>query len=260
MFKAYSMYELKENKHFSGRPGPLLLIILDGIGITDKKKGNAYYLAKPETLPAIKKECIKKELYCELQASGPAVGLLREKDMGNSEVGHNALGAGQIYNQGAKLVDEALKSGKIFQTETWKEIESYVKKHKSTVHLLGLLSNGNVHSNYSQLIMLIDGLVDTGIPNVRIHILTDGRDVPAKSALQWVEPLQEKLKDIREKHAEDNFNYYIASGGGRMYVTMDRYESDWKIVQRGWNAHVRGIVKEAELKNGYKGYYNSAKE
>jgi 2,3-bisphosphoglycerate-independent phosphoglycerate mutase len=195
---------------------------------------------------------------CQLKAHGPAVGMLSEKDMGNSEVGHNALGAGRIYDQGAKLVDRYITSGKIFETTLWKKLVSMVKKTKSTVHLLGLLSDGNVHSNISQLFGLLDGLIQSGITKVRIHILTDGRDVPSHSALTYVHQLEEKISEIEDSHPEAD--YKIASGGGRMKVTMDRYESDWKIVQRGWNAHVRGIVKEEELQNGYKGYYSSAEE
>ncbi|TFF99233.1 MAG: 2,3-bisphosphoglycerate-independent phosphoglycerate mutase, partial [Promethearchaeota archaeon] len=257
--KEHSMYDLKRLDEFHGRSGPLLLIILDGIGIGDEYEGNAFYRAHPKTLLKLAKECRERGLFCKLQASGEAVGLMNEKDKGNSEVGHNALGAGKIYPQGAKLVDIAIKKGKIFQTKLWKQMVQKVKTNDSTVHLIGLLSDGNVHSSINQLFRLLDGLQNSGIQNVRLHILTDGRDVPAKSALEYIHPLQLKLQEIRQK-SDDNeyFDYRIASGGGRMRVTMDRYESDWKIVQRGWDAHVRGVVREDELKNGYKGYYSSA--
>ncbi|HUU78249.1 MAG TPA: 2,3-bisphosphoglycerate-independent phosphoglycerate mutase [candidate division Zixibacteria bacterium] len=254
------MYQLKKLNSFRGRNGPLLLIIMDGIGLGKEDDGNAVYLARPKTLLQLTKECKEKNLYCTLKAHGPAVGMLSDNDMGNSEVGHNALGAGQIYDQGAKLVDESIKSGAIFQTDIWKKLTSKVKRMKKTVHLIGLLSDGNVHSNISQLIGLIEGFEKVGINQLCVHILTDGRDVPAHSALEYIQKLEKKLNEINQNNLQNDYNYRIASGGGRMQVTMDRYESDWKIVERGWNAHVLGIVEKEELVKGYQGYYKSAQE
>ena len=254
------MYKLEKLDSFTGRTGPLLLIVMDGIGLGKDDDGNAVYLAKPKTLNELTKDCSAKKLYCALKAHGPAVGLLSEKDMGNSEVGHNALGSGQIIDQGAKLVDASIKTKKIFQTEVWEKLTKKVIVNKGTVHLIGLLSDGNVHSNITQLFGLIEGFAATSIHRLRVHILTDGRDVPAHSALDFVRPLEIKLQEINTKYSSLNYDYRIASGGGRMQVTMDRYESDWTIVQRGWNAHVRGIVEKDELVNGYKGYYHSAEE
>ncbi|MHA1880675.1 MAG: 2,3-bisphosphoglycerate-independent phosphoglycerate mutase, partial [Candidatus Heimdallarchaeota archaeon] len=114
------MYKLKKLSAFHGRSGPLLLIIMDGIGLGKEDKGNAVFLARPKTLERITKECKKRKLFCKLKAHGTAVGLISDKDMGNSEVGHNALGSGQIYNQGAKLVEKAIESGKLFETALWK--------------------------------------------------------------------------------------------------------------------------------------------
>lgn len=252
------MYHLDEIKSFKGRPGPLLLIIMDGIGLGSDNDGNAVYLAKPETLWKLTRRCLERNLYCSLKAHGPAVGLLSEKDMGNSEVGHNALGAGQIYDQGAKLVDSSIRRGAIFESDIWKNLIRKVLAKKSAVHLIGLLSDGNVHSNISQLFGLLEGLAKSYVRRVRVHILTDGRDVPAHSALDYIHTLEIKLSEINQKSS--SFDYAIASGGGRMQVTMDRYESDWKIVERGWFAHVLGIVKKEEMKNGYKGYYKSAEK
>ncbi|NHJ85265.1 MAG: 2,3-bisphosphoglycerate-independent phosphoglycerate mutase [Asgard group archaeon] len=254
------MYKLKNLKSFSGRKGPLLLIIMDGIGIGKNDDGNAVFLTKPKTLIDLSKDCQAKNLYCQLKAHGPAVGLISENDMGNSEVGHNALGCGQIYDQGAKLVDSSLNSGDLFKTRLWNELTIKVIENKSTVHLIGLLSDGNVHSHINQLFRIIQGLALSNIQNVRIHILTDGRDVPANSALDYVRALEIRLEEINTKYKDQDYNYCIASGGGRMYVTMDRYESNWKIVQRGWYAHVLGVVEKEELTNGYKGYYTSCEE
>ncbi|MHA1557549.1 MAG: 2,3-bisphosphoglycerate-independent phosphoglycerate mutase [Candidatus Heimdallarchaeota archaeon] len=254
------MHKLEKLKAFTGRIGPLLLIIMDGIGLGKEDDGNAVFLAKPKTLRKLTAECSEKKLFCSLKAHGPAVGLLSENDMGNSEVGHNALGAGQIIDQGAKLVSASIKTKAIFQTEIWEKLTKRVLTKNSTVHLIGLLSDGNVHSNLTQLVSLIDGFATATIQKLRVHILTDGRDVSAHSALDFIRPLESKLEEMNSKYSDLNYDYRIASGGGRMQVTMDRYESDWKIVQRGWNAHVRGIIEDEELIQGYNGYYKSAEE
>lgn len=250
-------YILEKLPSFSGREGPLLLIVMDGLGIGKKDKGDAVFLADPPNIQRLEKECKEKALFRSIFAHGPHVGLPSESDMGNSEVGHNAIGCGQIVNQGAKLVDESIKTGRIFQTDVWKKLTNTVVNTENTVHLIGLLSDGNVHSHIHQLYGILDGLTNSGVKKVRIHPLLDGRDVPAKSALTFIRPLENKLKLIHEEH---QYDYQIASGGGRMYVTMDRYESDWSVVKRGWYAHVLGMIEEADIKKGYKGYYRSAEE
>lgn len=250
-------YTLEKLSSFSGREGPLLLIIMDGLGIGKKDKGNAVFLADPPNIQRLENECKEKALYRSIFAHGPHVGLASEDDQGNSEVGHNAMGCGQIYDQGSKLVDKDLMTGRMFQTDVWKKLTNSVKNTGNTVHLIGLLSDGNVHSHIHQLYGILDGLVSSVVKKVRIHTLLDGRDVPATSALNFIRPLENKLKLIYEEH---HFDYRIASGGGRMYVTMDRYESDWKVVKRGWYTHVLGIVGEKDIVNGYKGYYKSAEE
>ncbi len=227
--------DLKLNKltSFSSRNGPVLLIIMDGIGIGPQNEANAVYLARTPNLDRL---CASR-LYCELQAHGTAVGLPTDKDMGNSEVGHNALGAGRVFDQGARLVNKAIETGRIFETELWHNI---VEKSREggTVHFLGLLSDGNVHSHIHHLFALIDTCASLALKKVRVHALLDGRDVGEKSALDYVIPTEEKLKALSESHGLD---YCIASGGGRMKVTMDRYCADWEIVRRGWQAHVLGI-------------------
>lgn len=254
------MYQLNRLSSFSSRKGPLLLIIMDGIGLGKEDDGNAVFLAKPKTLAKITKNAQKKNLYCTLKAHGPAVGLISDEDMGNSEVGHNILGSGQIFDQGAILVDTSIKDGSIYRSKIWHQLTERVISNNSTVHLLGLISDGNVHSNFNQLLRIIEGFAESGIQKLRLHLLTDGRDVPANSALTFIRPLEIRLNEITKNYASKNYDYEIASGGGRMHVTMDRYESDWKIVQRGWFAHVLGKIEEEELVNGYKGYYQSAEE
>ncbi|MBP7341979.1 MAG: 2,3-bisphosphoglycerate-independent phosphoglycerate mutase [Deltaproteobacteria bacterium] len=223
---------LNKLQSFKGRKGPLLLIIMDGIGIGKKDESNAVYRAKTPTLDQL----LKSELYTELRAHGTAVGLPSDDDMGNSEVGHNAIGAGRVFDQGARLVNTALKTGAIFQTAVWDTIAARAQKG-GTVHFIGLLSDGNVHSHIEQLFILIDQCARLNFPKVRIHPLLDGRDVGERTALDYVIPTEEKLKKISE---EKGLDYAIASGGGRMTTTMDRYNSDWNIVKRGWEAHVFG--------------------
>ncbi len=223
---------LKKLKTFHGRKGPLLLIIMDGIGIGPQDESNAVSLAKTPILDQL----FNAKLYTQLQAHGTAVGLPSDADMGNSEVGHNALGAGRVFEQGARLVNKALQTGEIFQTDLWRHIVERAK-NGGTVHFIGLLSDGNVHSHIDQLYQLIDRCAELGLKKVRVHALLDGRDVGERSALDYVIPTEEKLEEISN---DKGLDYCIASGGGRMKVTMDRYEADWNVVKKGWDAHVLG--------------------
>jgi len=223
---------LKKLESFHGRKGPLLLIIMDGIGIGKADDSNAVYRASTPNLDQL----FKSDLFTQLKAHGTAVGLPSDDDMGNSEVGHNAMGAGRVFEQGARLVNAALTTGRIFQSEAWDNIVRRSQKG-GTVHFIGLLSDGNVHSHIEQLFTMIDKCADLDFSKVRVHALLDGRDVGEKTALDYIIPTEEKLKTISR---EKGFDYAIASGGGRMKVTMDRYNSDWNIVKRGWEAHVLG--------------------
>ena len=229
--------ELKLDKleKFNGRKGPLLFIIMDGVGIGKKYDGNAVYKANTPVLDKL----FKMPFYTQLKAHGPAVGLPSEDDMGNSEVGHNAIGAGRIFEQGAKRVNHALETGEIFETDVWKNV---IKNgmNGGTIHFIGLLSDGNVHSHIKHLFAMINKCAEIGVKRVRVHALLDGRDVPGKSALEYIKPLQQLLDKIS---SEKTFDYNIASGGGRMKTTMDRYNADWDIVKRGWDAHVLGKAR-----------------
>jgi len=228
---------LKLNKleKFNGRKGPVLLVIMDGVGFGKQDKSDAVYLAKTPNLDKL----LASPLSTKLKAHGTAVGLPTDDDMGNSEVGHNALGAGRIFAQGAKLVNESFESKEIFNSKNWKGVVE--KGQGGTVHFLGLLSDGNVHSHINHLFALVKECAANKTKRVRIHVLLDGRDVGGKTALTYVKPLEELLKGISKKN---NFDYKIASGGGRMITTMDRYNADWDIVKRGWEAHVLGIGRK----------------
>ncbi|KAL6660087.1 hypothetical protein ACP70R_002209 [Stipagrostis hirtigluma subsp. patula] len=208
------------------------VVVLDGWGEAPPDPFNCIHAADTPTLDALKKGA--PERWRLIKAHGTAVGLPTDDDMGNSEVGHNALGAGQIYAQGAKLVDLALASGKIFQGEGFKYIQQSFDT--GTLHLIGLLSDGGVHSRFDQLQLLLKGASEHGAKRIRVHVLTDGRDVLDGSSVRFVEMLEDDLDRLREKGVDAR----IASGGGRMYVTMDRYENDWQVVKRGWDAHVLG--------------------
>ncbi|KAK9291110.1 hypothetical protein L1049_009297 [Liquidambar formosana] len=208
------------------------VVVLDGWGEANADQYNCIAVADTPTMDSLKQGAPDK--WRLVKAHGTAVGLPTEDDMGNSEVGHNALGAGRIYAQGAKLVDFALASGKIFQGEGFKYIEECLEN--GTLHLIGLLSDGGVHSRLDQLQLLLKGAAEHGAKRIRVHILTDGRDVLDGSSVGFVEILEKDLEELRKKGVDAQ----IASGGGRMYVTMDRYENDWGVVKRGWDAQVLG--------------------
>ena len=211
-------------------PGPVVLCILDGIGIGLGGEDDAVASAHTPNLDRYLRDCP----WIKLAAHGQAVGLPSNKDMGNSEVGHNALGAGRIFDQGAKLVDEALSTGTAFQTDVWQELVQ-----RPTLHLMGLVSDGNVHSHIKHLYLLIDRAAKDGVMRLRVHGLTDGRDVGAATALEYFEPLEARLR----QHRDAGRDYRVASGGGRMHITMDRYEADWPMVERGWRCHVHGEAR-----------------
>ena len=223
---------LTQWRKFQGRPGPLLIVIMDGIGIGRQDESNAVYLARTPTLDSLLDTCP----HTQLLAHGPSVGLPSWDDMGNSEVGHNAIGAGRVFDQGAKLVNQEIASGGIFETPLWGEVVDRCLKGP-TLHFLGLLSDGNVHSHIDQLFAMVRKAAEMGVTRLRVHPLMDGRDVGETSALEYVEPLEEVLADLSREEGRD---YRIASGGGRMVTTMDRYEADWTVVERGWQAHVLG--------------------
>ena len=211
---------------------PIVLVIMDGVGKGDGGPGDAVAQAKTPTLDKLFATCP----YTWLKAHGTAVGLPTDDDMGNSEVGHNALGCGQIYSQGAKFVGESIENGSLFQSETWQDLTNNCLENGKALHFLGLLSDGNVHSNISHLIAMLKKARELGIRRCYCHILLDGRDVPATSALTYVDELEQTLASLRG----EGFDYAIASGGGRMQITMDRYEANWPMVEQGWRTHVQG--------------------
>jgi 2,3-bisphosphoglycerate-independent phosphoglycerate mutase len=223
---------LKKHPFFAGIEGPVVTVVMDGIGVNPNFEGNAVYHAHTPVLDRLYRDYP----HTVLKAHGKAVGMPSDDDMGNSEVGHNAIGAGRVYNQGAALVSDAIATGQIFEGDAWRDVIGNVKDRDSTMHFLGLFSDGNVHSHIDHLRAMILQAKEEGAKRVRIHILLDGRDVPETSALDYVEPFEQFLGEV----SDESFDARIASGGGRMNITMDRYEANWGMVEKGWKVHVLG--------------------
>ena len=231
-----SEWTLQKSTKFPGVSGPVVVCVMDGVGHGRRDESDAVWLARTPTLDWLAANAPTRELI----AHGKAVGMPSDDDMGNSEVGHNAIGAGRIFDQGAKLVAKAIADGSIFEgahAGPWQALTEHVRERESTLHFLGLLSDGNVHSHIDHLFALLRRCDQESIRRVRIHCLLDGRDVSETSALDYVDALEELLETISSRPDRD---YRIASGGGRMTTTMDRYEADWSMVERGWRTHVRG--------------------
>ncbi|WP_303918410.1 2,3-bisphosphoglycerate-independent phosphoglycerate mutase [Treponema berlinense] len=233
---ADTMHALEKNPNWKGRRGPVVLVIMDGVGYGKYEDGDAVKASKMKYLDWFTANCP----HTKLKAHGTAVGLPSDDDMGNSEVGHNAIGCGRVFAQGAKLVSESISSGLMYEGETWKKLIANVKAKNSALHFIGLVSNGNVHAHIDHLYAMVEQAHKEGVKKIRVHALLDGRDVDPTSALTFVTPLEEKLASYTDS------DYQIASGGGRMFITMDRYNADWPMVQRGWYAHVLGEGRQFE--------------
>ena len=210
----------------------VLCVVMDGIGVRKSNFGNAVTTAKTPNLDWLK----SNSLYSTLKAHGHYVGLPSDNDIGNSEVGHNALGSGKVFDQGAKLVGNAIANRSIFAGSTWVEMMQHLKKTQGTLHLMGLLSDGNVHSHQDHLHALMGEAKAQGIARCRLHLLLDGRDVSEKSAEIYIALLEKEMASLNS----DSFDIKVASGGGRMQITMDRYEADWSMVEKGYAVHVHG--------------------
>jgi 2,3-bisphosphoglycerate-independent phosphoglycerate mutase len=217
------------------RQSPLVLAILDGFGDMPPADDNAVWLARAPFLHALLNDRFAGRVYrSHLRAHGSAVGLPSEGDMGNSEVGHNIIGAGRIFDQGAKQVEEAIKDGRIWGAP-WQQVIA-----RSRVHFVGLLSDGNVHSHIRHLDILLRRAAEDGVRALVVHPLFDGRDVIDHTAEQYLAQLETTLSAIRSHYG---ITAVVGSGGGRMCTTMDRYEADWSIVERGWHAHATGTAR-----------------
>jgi 2,3-bisphosphoglycerate-independent phosphoglycerate mutase len=209
---------------------------MDGVGIGRGDEGDAVARAYTPTLDWLR----TLPSATQLAAHGKAVGMPSDADMGNSEVGHNAIGAGRVFEQGASLVEQSITSGALFRGEVWQWLVAGVHESGEPLHFIGLLSDGNVHSHIDHLLAMLRQAARDGVGTARVHVLTDGRDVPGRSALRYLDKLEAVLAELRTQ----GLDYRVASGGGRMHITMDRYEADWSMVERGWDVHVRGRGRE----------------
>jgi len=233
-------FTLRTNADFGGVPGPLVLVILDGVGLyrgrAEGYAGNALDLA---ATPNLDRLMASAEVRTTLRTHGRFVGLPSDSDMGNSEVGHNAMGAGRIFEQGAKLVQQAIATGRLFEGTAWREMVDRVRNDDRTFHFIGLLSDGNVHSHIAHLEAMVRELARSGVRRVRVHALADGRDVEPVSYDRYIE----RIRGVFQEVADQGCDARIASGGGRMRITMDRYNANWDMVRRGWETHVLGRAR-----------------
>ena len=223
---------LQKFASFPGVAGPVVVVVMDGYGLPKSDVGSAIAAAQKPNLDRLFASCPN----IRLRAHGTAVGMPSDDDMGNSEVGHNAIGAGQVYSQGAALVADAIAAGAIWQGEAWQQVVAGAQAGRGVIHFIGLFSDGNVHSHIDHLKAMVLRAKAEGVACVRIHALLDGRDVPETSALDYVVPFEAFLAGI----SDAGFDARIASGGGRQYITMDRYDANWAMVDRGWKTHVLG--------------------
>lgn len=214
--------------------GPVVTVIMDGVGLSKNEIGNAVRLAPTETLDKLMRE----RPTAIIEASGEAVGL-PEGQMGNSEVGHYTMGSGVISKQAIQMVDEAFESGRIFEGQTWQESVRNVIENNSQMHFIGLFSDGRVHSDMHHMFKMVERADQDGVQRVRVHVLFDGRDVPARSEPRYLDELEGLLTGFNEKGRD----YRVASGTGRENATMNRYWSDKEMMQRGLEAHVRGTAR-----------------
>ena len=242
---------LNKSSSFAGIQGPVVVIVMDGYGLPKTDVGSAIAAAQKPTLDRLFATCPN----IRLRAHGTAVGMPSDDDMGNSEVGHNAIGAGQVYAQGAALVANAIADGSIWQGEAWQQVVAGANAGRGVIHFLGLFSDGNVHSHIDHLKAMVVRAKEEGVPTVRIHALLDGRDVPETSALEYVVPFEAFLAEL----SSGGFDARIASGGGRQYITMDRYDANWPMVAKGWKTHVLGegpqFANATDAVNGLRAAY-----
>ncbi len=211
--------------------GPVVLAILDGVGLAPDSPGNAVSKARTSFLG----KASQRYLHVALEASGEAVGLLPGQ-MGNSEVGHNTMGCGRAIKQGIAHIEEAFSNGEIFNSEAWRNAidRMHIGAGANTLHFAGIFSDGGVHSHISHLEQMIEKAYGEGVRKMRIHAIFDGRDVPPQSEPKYLHRIEEFAKKFSDADIR------VASGGGRMVCVADRYENDWQVVARGWDMMVNG--------------------
>ena len=219
-------------QYFSGR-GPLIHVVLDGWGVGAADETNAVNRANLPVMSRLIRGCP----YTQLWTHGKYVGLPNEKDMGGSEVGHMTMGAGMVIEQGPTLIQNLLQSGEFFENPVLSRIIQNCVERDTPLHLLGLLSNGNIHSHVDHTEAIIRYAFQSGIRRCYLHALLDGRDVGVQSALDFTEPFEKLFSEL--KGQRPGIDYAFASGGGREVITMDR-DNNWEKIETGWQIHVQG--------------------
>ena len=210
--------------------GPVVLAVMDGVGLSPLRSGNAVRQAHTEFLDY----ALTHYPNLPLAASGEAVGVMPGQ-MGNSEVGHNTLGSGQIIPQGIAQVEAAFQSGTVWGSRAWRDLVKYCQKHTApTLHFCGIFSDGGVHSDIKYLEQMVARAYQEGIKRIRVHCVFDGRDVAPYSEPKYIRRLEQFFRRFPDA------DYRIATGGGRMVMTADRYGNDWPMVKLGWDAMVHG--------------------
>ncbi|MBP9732150.1 MAG: 2,3-bisphosphoglycerate-independent phosphoglycerate mutase [Candidatus Magasanikbacteria bacterium] len=208
------------------RPKPVVLAVLDGWGVAPASEGNAIERAETPNMDRFIREYPAMSLY----ASGNEVGL-SYGEMGNSEVGHLNIGAGRVYYQTFPRINKTIVDGSFFQNKAFLSAREHVATHKSSLHLIGLVSPGNVHASQDHLYSLLEFAKKNKIKNVFVHVILDGRDTIYNSAKDFIAKLEEKMKKIGVGE--------IASLSGRYYA-MDR-DNRWDRIERAYRAMVEGI-------------------
>jgi 2,3-bisphosphoglycerate-independent phosphoglycerate mutase len=217
--------------HFAGRR-PVLLIVLDGWGIGNRREWDAIAQAETPVMDRLWAEYPHTTLFTQ----GRHVGLPGDSDLGGSEVGHLTMGAGRILDQGPTRIFKAIADGSFFRSEVLGELIDRCRGGDHTLHLIGLLSDGNIHSHIEHFVAVIEHADREGVERLRVHALLDGRDVGIQSALDYTGRLEALFDRI---NGPGNRDYRFASGGGREAITMDR-DCTWPKVEAGWNIHVHG--------------------
>jgi 2,3-bisphosphoglycerate-independent phosphoglycerate mutase len=212
---------------------PVLLIVMDGWGLGTGGAEDAVAQADTPNFDRLWRDYP----HTRLLTHGPYVGLASTNDLGGSEVGHFTMGAGKILDQGPTRISKAIADGSFFHSEALRTVTENCLHHGSTLHLLGLLSDGNVHSHIDHIMALIEYADRQGIARLRMHALLDGRDVGIQTAQVYVAQLQQLFDRINSE--QGGRDYRFASGGGREAITMDR-DHNWNKVQEGWELHVHG--------------------
>ena len=209
-----------------------LLMIMDGVGLNDEEKGNAFKLANTPNLDRL----TIKYPNTYIKTSGMAVGL-PEGQMGNSEVGHTNIGAGRIVYQELTRITKEIEDGNFYNNEQLKYAMENVKRNDSTLHLLGLVSDGGVHSHIKHLYALLEMAKRENVKNVYVHAILDGRDTPPTSAVDYVKQLEEKMKELGVGK--------IATISGRYYA-MDR-DNRWERVKLAYDAMAFGKGQDFKI-------------